>query len=298
MAIVFEQLILLFMFMIIGFIFGKSKLIDRAHTKILSTLEVYLFLPATIFNAFSTNFTVDNMKNYYKFPLLGIFLLCIIVLLAFTISRFMTKDDFMRKVYTYTLVIPNFGYMGYALAEAIGGTALLLNMILFAFPFSCFTYSAGYCMLTNKKFNLKTFFNPVLITVIVGAIFGICGFTLPTVAKTFVSKASSCMAPVSMLLAGLTISEFKISGLVTDVKVYILSVLRLVVIPLLVFFCLKPFLAPDYVKVAVLLTAMPCGLNTIIFPKLIDEDCTTGAKLAFVSNILAIATLPIILNLI
>lgn len=64
MTIVFEQLILLFMFMIIGFIFGKSKLIDQKQTKILSTLEVYLFLPATVFNAFSTNLTFTNDNKY------------------------------------------------------------------------------------------------------------------------------------------------------------------------------------------------------------------------------------------
>lgn len=298
MSIVFEQLILLFIFMIIGYIFGKTKLIDSTQSKILSTLEVYLFLPATVFNAFYTNFTLENMKNYYIFPLIGIVLLLIITVISYLLSRIMTKDSYLRKVYNYTLIIPNFGYMGYALAQGIGGTALQLNMILFALPFSCYTYSVGYCTLSNRKLSFRNLINPVIIMVFVGAFFGITGIKLPSVVNTFVSKASACMAPISMLLAGLTISEFKLKNLVNDYKVYILCILRLVIIPLAVLFGLRPFLSLDVVKVAVLLTSMPCGLNTIIFPKLIDEDCTTGAKLAFVSNILALVTIPLILSLI
>ena len=39
--------------------------------------------------------------------------------------------------------------------------------------------------------------------------------------------------------------------------------------------------------------AMPCGLNTIVFPKLIGENCEIGAGLALVSNVLAIFTIPL-----
>ena len=107
------------------------------------------------------------------------------------------------------------------------------------------------------------------------------------------------MAPVSMLLAGMTIAEFNIKDLVTDSKIYIVSILRLFVIPLLVLGALK-FFTDDVnpVRSAVILCAMPSGLNTIVFPKLIGEDCNTGAKLAFVSHILALARIPIILNII
>ena len=107
------------------------------------------------------------------------------------------------------------------------------------------------------------------------------------------------MAPVSMLLAGMTIAEFNIKDLVTDSKIYIVSILRLFVIPLLVLGALK-FFTDDVnpVRSAVMLCAMPSGLNTIVFPKLIGEDCNTAAKLAFVSHILALARIPIILNII
>lgn len=141
-------------------------------------------------------------------------------------------------------------------------------------------------------------FNPILIALVIG-VFWVTAIELPEVAETLVNKSASCMAPVSMLLAGMTIAEFNIKDLVTDSKIYIVSILRPFVIPLLVLGALK-FFTDDVnpVRSAVMLCAMPSGLNTIVFPKLIGEDCNTGAKLAFVSHILALASIPIILNII
>lgn len=298
MTIITEQILLLFIFMLIGYTLGKTGLINQGETRALSTLQVYLFFPCTIFKAFYTSFNISNLTNYYQLPLTGIATLFVIILFASIASKYMGKDDYEKKIYKYTLVIANFGYMGYAIAEGIFGTEALLNMILFAMPFSCFTYTAGYCMLTKRELSLKRLINPVMISLFLGALFGITGIKIPTLAETAILKSSACIAPVSMLLAGITISAYQVKELVTDKMIYIACALRLVIIPVTVFLVLSQFVSENIVRSAVLLTAMPCGLNTIIFPRLIGENCKTGAKLAFVSHILALITIPIILNFI
>ena len=40
---------------------------------------------------------------------------------------------------------------------------------------------------------------------------------------------------------------------------------------------------------------MPCGMNTIVFPKLVGQDCRTGAGLACVTSILCCITIPLCL---
>ena len=55
--------------------------------------------------------------------------------------------------------------------------------------------------------------------------------------------------------------------------------------------------AKDAVMPALLIYAMPCGLNTIVFPKLIGEDCHIGAGLACISSVLACVTIPICIEL-
>ena len=298
MSIVFGQISLMFIFIMSGWILGKTKIVKSEHTAILSALCVYLFLPANSIKAFSESFSVENIKNYYPLLIISSVTIIILTAISLALSKVITKDRYERKVMFYTLIIPNFGYMGYALAEGIYGTSALLDIIIYAIPFSIFCYSVGYCTLTGKSFSFKKLLNPPLIAILIGIIVGLTNFEFPGVLASFMGKASSCMAPVSMLLAGITISEFASKKLVSDKKVYLVCLLRLLVIPIAVFLVMKPFFSKSALRSAVLLNAMPCGLNTIVFPKLIGEDCELGAKLAFVSNIMALVTIPLILSLI
>ena len=48
---------------------------------------------------------------------------------------------------------------------------------------------------------------------------------------------------------------------------------------------------------ALIITCMPCGLNTIVFPRLVGEDCKTGARLALISHVFALISIPFWLSL-
>lgn len=297
MSVVFYQVAILFVFAVIGYLLGKTKKADIRQTKLLSVLEVYVFLPATVFKTFSANFNRTYISEKYYFILVSAVILLLTALMARVVSRLFSKEPFERNVFRYSLVVPNYGYMGYALAESLFGSEALLNMMIFALPMSLYTYMAGFCMLTNTKLSLKRLIQPVIIAIALGCVAGLAEIKLPTIATEILNKASGCMAPVSMLLTGLTISEFKLKDLLTESKLYIMTGLRLLVIPCAIAGVLTLLGAKDAVMPALLIYAMPCGLNTIVFPKLIGEDCHIGAGLACISSVLACVTIPICIGL-
>ena len=45
--------------------------------------------------------------------------------------------------------------------------------------------------------------------------------------------------------------------------------------------------------IVVLIYCMPCGLNTIVYPKMIGEDCRPGASMAMISTVCCLATIPL-----
>ncbi|MBR3933755.1 MAG: AEC family transporter [Clostridia bacterium] len=297
MKIILEQMALLFSFMCLGYFFGKRKLVDSSHTKLISALCVNLFMPCTVFKAFYSNFNREYLTGYSSFILTSLAILAVLLIIGFFVSKLFTDNKYRRSVCRYSLVVSNYAYMGYALAEGIYGSEGLLNIVIFAMPIAFFVYSGGYCMLTKRGFSLKKIVNPVIVSLILGALVGYSGIRIPDFIITFTSKSSGCMAPMSMLLAGITISEYKLKDLVGDKIVYVMTAIRLVVIPLLVYLILKNICTPDLTRTAVLLFCMPYGLNPIIFAKLIGEDYFFPAKLAFVSSILSIVTVPIFLSL-
>ena len=43
----------------------------------------------------------------------------------------------------------------------------------------------------------------------------------------------------------------------------------------------------------VIMGCMPCGLNTIVFPSLVGEDCRMGANFVLLSHVLCLASIPL-----
>jgi len=293
MTVVFEQVLLLILFAAVGYALCGFKLADSKHTKLLSTMEIYVFLPCTVYNTFSKNFTPEYLTQKYILLIASAVILIILVAVAHFGAKLLTKDDYRRKIYAYSLTVPNYGYMGYALAGALFGTEGLLNIMVFSLPVSMYVYTVAYCMLTKTKLNLKRLANPILLSMLVGMVVGLLQVKTPSVLATLAEKGAACMAPVSMLLAGMVISEYHVLPLLKNGANYLVAGLRLVVLPCAISGILRLVGLEDVVIPALTLYCMPCGLNTVVFPKLIGEDCKTGASLAVISSLASCLTIPL-----
>ena len=300
MLIILEKLSMLYIFLILGFFFGKWKKEQNNHSGILSFLLVNLFLPAKVFNTFSKNFTVSYITQNSTTIIVSVSLLFVLVGFSLFVAKLLTKDKYEQKVYRYSLTLANYAYMGYALAEGLFGQSGLLNLMMFVPPTTVYIYGYAYSRLTHIQGSaFKRIFNISIIAMLVGAVVGLSGIQLPAVVTTVTAKASGCLAPISMMLAGITISEFDLKSLLTDKVAYALAGLRLAVLPGLVLLLGHLVrLDPVLIRTAVLFFAMPCGLNPIVFSKQVGEDSRPGARYAFVSNVLSLLTLPIFVSLI
>ena len=186
--------------------------------------------------------------------------------------------------------------MGYPLTKALFGDMVLLNVMMFALPLSIYIFTYGLCRLTNTGLNLKKLINPSMIAIALGMIYGISGLGLPNFANDFLNTAAAPMGIVAMLLAGIAVSEYKFSELLRYKANYFVAIWKVLIVPItLGFILIKLLNAPDLARIALMIYAIPCGLNTIVFPKLVGEDCSTGAALALISSILSVGTIPLCL---
>ena len=297
MTIVLEQDFLLMVFAAIGYGLSKAKIANSSHSKLLSALCLYLFLPSKVFSTFATRFTPAYLSQKYHLLIAATIIIAVAALVAIPVSRLLTKNSYRRNIYHYSLTLSNSGYIGYALAEGIFGGEMLLDVMMFAFPVGLYNYTIAYCMLTKSDKPWKKLLNPVTCAMVLGAIVGITGFELPELVNTFLSRSSACMSPLSMLLMGIVISDYKLKDLLKGKVVYLIVAMRLLVIPCSIGFILKLLNLDSLIIPSLMILAMPCGMNTIIFPKLVGEDCAPGASLTFISTILCCLTIPLCLFL-
>ena len=293
-----KQLTILYVYIFLGSFFGKIKTNIANQSGLLSFLLVNLFFPCKLFLNFSSNFTVSYIRDNYLTLFFSAGILLVLVALGYALPRLLTKDSYQRKVYNYSITISNYAYFGYVLVEQALGVAALNNMMVFCIPFSMYCYTFGVSMLTNKGTSIKSLLNMPTIAIALGIIWGLCKLPVPEVVHTILQSANLCTGPVSMLLVGLVLATFSWKKLLPNFSVLFFCVLRLVVVPAVVFLICKGLgmlmPLPDAVyPSAVIMACMPCGLNTVVFPKLIGQDCSLGAKSILLSSVLSAFTIPL-----
>ena len=297
MTVIFEQVFILLVFGAVGYGLAKADIIKAEHSKMLSGLLVYAFSSCNTFRTFATNFNVEYLKSNYLLILVSVIILAVLSLIAHFAAKLFSEKKYTRYVYEYSIIIPNFGYMGYALAESLLGTMGLLSVMVFSIPMSIYIYLIAFCILAKKPFTPKGLLNIMTITMVLGMLSGLFEVQMPSVVTSILDTSRACMAPTSMLLAGVVISKFKLKEILSNGRIYIITVLRLTVIPVVAGICLSIFFPLSIVQPAVIFLSMPCGLNTVVFPDLVGEDCRVGAGLALVSSLLSCITIPIVLSL-
>lgn len=303
MEALLKQLLVLYIFIIAGFILGKWRKDMAGKSSLLSFITVNLLLPCKMFLNFSKNFTVTYLKTNYITIFISVSILCLLLLIGGLVGKLLSrKDQYGQKVYKYSVTVSNYAYFGYVLMENAFGEAALNNMMVFCLPFSLYCYTFGVALLMDKKVSLKSLLTPTPIAIFLGIILGLTGIKLPAVITTVASNASAAMGPVTMLLVGLVLSGFTMRQILPNWQSWVFSVIKLVIAPAIVFGICKVLglfvnLPASVYPTAVFVAAMPCGLNPVIYPRLLGKDCSMGAKLIPLTALLSVATIPLWLYL-
>lgn len=292
--VTFTQMSVFFIFMTVGYLLKKGKLLPDETGTVLSRLELYIFLPALCFNTFSQNLKIEVLSG--KLPLLGwsFAVLAVTFILSIPLSMLFSRERMTRAIYSYAFTVPNLGYLGYPLVGAVFGPQVLLDFMIFTLPFNLFIYTIGmYILNPAREFNLKKVLNPIILSILAGTCIGLSGLVLPSFVGNLMSSASACVGPVAMLLTGFVLARAPISEMVSNYRMYIAGIIRLALIPLFVGGTMVLIGADRGVTLIVCaMLALPMGLNNVVFPEAFGSDSKTGAQSCFVSNIMGVITVP------
>ena len=299
------QMLVLFSFILLGYVLAKLKAVPDNSATVLSKLENNLFVPALVLGTFVSNFRVETLSSAWQLFLISFVICLVMMLLAVLVSKCCTKDAYIRKMYTYGLAFSNFGFMGNAVVSAVL-PEMFLDYLIFTMPLWMMIYLWGVpCLLIpaeegkqTVKSRLKAFANPMFAAMIVGIGIGLCNIQLPDFLNEVVTVTGNCMSPVAMLLTGITIAKMDVKKVLSIKSIYVVSVIRLILFPALFIglFALVPL--PDNIAVcAICSLAMPLGLSTIVVPGGYGKDTSVAAGMTLVSHLLSAVTIPCIFYL-
>lgn len=296
-----SPMMVMFICILIGFILRKTRVAPDNTGSVLSKLVMFVFLPAQILNAFMRNCTVSSILSEYQVVIYGAVSIGLSMLVGIPLSNLFSKDPDQRNIYRYALVFANFGYLGNAIVPLVLGQEALYLYILFTLPVNVVLYSWGVSILTpkgkgEKKSLLKRLMQPPILALFLGLILGLSGVgtKVPAFVSDALSSLAGCMGAIAMLLTGFIIGGYDIGKLLKNKKVYLATVLRLIVLPALMVAVLW-LLGADRqtATLAMFAYGSALGLNTVVIPAAYDGDTHTGASMAMVSHVSTVVTIPL-----
>ncbi len=304
------QMLNMFFLIIVGFILKRAKILPDNSDTTISRLQTYALVPALNLINQAKKCTVESFMGNSHLLLYGLILVVVAIGISYPLSLLFAKKSkdakeiYQRQIYKYSLAFGNYGYVGNFLVLGIWGQDMLFKYLLFTFIPGIFCYAWGMYILIPKSQNssgilenLKnSLLKPPFVSLVIGMILGLTGIGkyIPSFLDTALTNAGNCMGPLAMILAGVVIGGYNFKEIILFKKIYIVSLLRLIILPAIFVGTLKLINTPTEVILLVLVAfAAPIGMNTIVYPAAFGGDTKTGASMALISSILSVITIPL-----
>lgn len=296
---VFNQVIILFLIMIVGVYARKKKILNKEVNKGLSELLINITLPLMILSSFSMKYESEMMT---KGKMILIYSILIHVSLIFLGNLFFFKcRENKKKVLKFITVFSNVGFMGYPILDSIMGQVGVFYAAIFNIPFNILVWTVGVMFFTGEKDTKsmkKVLVNPAFIAVVLGLIIFRFSIKLPVPILSTFKMVGSTTTPISMIIIGSMLADSKIKDIFADMTIYYGTLIRLIMIPALIFVVMKAFGIDELLmKICVILQAMPAAVTTAIIAEKYGGDAVYASQCVFITTILSVLTFPIVIVL-
>ncbi|MBI3453697.1 MAG: AEC family transporter [Rhodospirillales bacterium] len=137
--------------------------------------------------------------------------------------------------------------------------------------------------------------NPIIVAIVAGFAWRATGLALPVAATTFLKLLAGAAAPCALFALGATLTTFSLKGDLRDIT--LLAAGKLLVLPLVVWLVVTYVipLGPTDAAVAMLLAALPTGVNPFILARKYDLYTRRAASAVLVTTAISVVTLGLLL---
>lgn len=292
----YKTLVMVFL-ALVGVFSYKTGIVDEEINKKLSDLVLTLFTPILLFTSFQKDFTRELSSG-----------LCISVLLsviAFGIIWCICKAVVCKQEKNYAavehiaLMYSNCGFIGIPMAQGIFGADGVFYMTAYVALANFLLWSHGIIVMSGKM-NLrsvkKVFTSPTIIAIVLGVICFVIQIRMPKIIEEPLEMIANMNTPMAMMVAGINIAQADLKHTFQKKRLYWLSFVKLIIMPMLLIGLLKMFSVEDTVKtVIVLATACPVGVTGSLFALRYGKDAIYASELFAMSTIISIVTVPLMM---
>ena len=295
-GIVLQQTLTMGLYMLIGFALYRFHKINEEGSRSIATLLLWMVIPSTIIDSFCVPYSAQKLGQLGISCLLG--LLCLVI--ALIVARLLFHE---KPIEQFAATFSNAGFIGIPLIRSSLGNEAVFFLVGLIILLNLMQWTYGVSILRGERgrVNLRqVLLNPVSVSAVIGLVLFLTGAgdRLPGVVSGCISGIAALNAPLAMLVLGVYLAQTDLIALCAKGRLFLVSSIRLLLIPLLTLFILHFIpVGPLIKKTLLIAAAAPAGANTAVYAQVHGADYRYACQTVTQSTILSIGTLPLILLL-
>lgn len=292
--ILLQQTIIMFALMLLGLLLSRRGMITEQGSRDLSNVLLYAVIPCVILRSYMSEFSTEKLRA------MGLSALIAVIAFAASIAVAYLTCGTRHHIENFAVAFGNAGFIGIPLVTAVFGPEAAFYVVSFSTFANLLQWTYGIVIISGKKetMNLKmVFVNPVFISMVIGIALFVLQPTLPTVVTGTIGYIADGNTVLAMIILGYYLSKVQLRGLFADVRLYLFSALRLLVVPAvtILVFLPFPFARGEITLITLIAAATPIASSTAIFAQKFDQDYRRAVSYVCLSTILSVATLPLVM---
>lgn len=294
----FNQIVIMFLIILVGIICYRVNLVDKDFNKKLSDLVLMLVNPIVIFISYQRSFEATLLKGL----LISLILAVITHFMSILIGQLLIrgkKHSADLVLERFAVIYENCGFIGIPLAQGLFGSEGVFYITAHMTIFNLLVWTHGLITMTGKsdiKSIRKALMSPSVIATVTGFILFVLKISLPGTIKEALTYIGNMNTPLAMLVAGVTIAQTDIKKLLGKVRIYYISFLKLLFIPIVMLLIYRWFPIPKIVSLsAILMAACPTAATINLFSIRYEKNYLYASELFAMTTILSMGSIPLIM---
>lgn len=293
-----EVMVMLFTIVILGYAACKLGYMGDKFDKKLSSIVVDITCPLLVLSSVMGDEMPDRSLIL---PLVGVGFLTYIILLVFGfwVPRFISKNHDDQGMIGFSLMFANVGFIGYPIVASIFGPKAVFYAALLNVPNTFFIFTAGVMLVKGeysiRQFNPKVLLSPALIGAFIAALLVAFGVHTPEMIARPITMVGNITVPAALMIIGSSMARLPLREIIGSGKVYATSFLRLVIVPLSVYFLFRLCGVNTLINnINTVVIAMPVASFGTMFCMKYGRNPSLMTEATFITTLFSIITIPLI----
>ena len=299
-AIVFQQMAMMFFLMGIGFLLARRKIFSTQASSDFSKMIAEVCNPALLICSALDGDNTATEKDLLFAVLIAAIYYIVLVLISFIIPRLINARKEDSKFYQLLSTYGNIGLMGVPLISAVLGSTAVLYLSVFIMFFNLLVYTHGVQVVTSErqgqknKFAWKRMLNPGTVAALLTVGIFLMRIPVPSIVSESLQYVGRCATFLSMAVIGMVLAQIPFKELFSERKLYLFTAIRFLLLPCLVAVALKPFLHDQILLgVTVLSLALPAANMPLMLAKQYGTEADLLAKGIVLTTLLSVITVTV-----